>query len=103
MIFEIILKVEEDLFFKISILGNKFIEYLQLNEIQINSIFQVFKIGLNSEKENVYSTTITTIFHILEIFGGIKHRYAPILYKFVVNIFMENNNFYNDFKREFIL
>ena len=102
-IFEIILNEEEDLSFKISILGNTFLEYLQLNEIQINSIFQVFKIGLNSEKENVYSTTITTIFHILEIFGGIKHRHAPILYKFVVNIFMENNNFYNDFKREFIL
>ena len=102
-IFEIILNEEEDLSFKISILGNTILEYLQLNEIQINSIFQVFKIGLNSEKENVYSTTITTIFHILEIFGGIKHRHAPILYKFVVNIFMENNNFYNDFKREFIL
>ena len=102
-IFEIILNENEDLCFKISILGNTFLEYLQLNEIQINSIFQIFKIGLNSERENVYTCTIGIIFNILEIFGRMKHRYAPILYKFVVNIFMESNNFYNDLKREFIL
>ena len=78
MIFEIILNEEEELSFKISILGNTFLEYLQLNEFKLNSIFQVFKIGLNSKKENVYSKTITTIFNILEILGGIKYRYTPI-------------------------
>ena len=103
LIFEIILKEEDDISFKISLLSNIFLNFTYLTDVQINNIFEIFENNLNSNISNIFDTTITMMFNILENFGNIKNIYAPKLYKFIVNCFMNNINFENIYKREFIL
>ena len=103
IIFEIILNEEDDISFKISLLSNIFLKFTYLSDVQINNIFEIFENNLNSNISNIYNTTITMMFNILENFGNIKNIYAPKLYKFIVNCFMNNINFENIYKREFIL
>ena len=103
IIFEIILNEEDDVSFKISLLSNIFLKFTYLSDVQINNIFEIFENNLNSNISNIYNTTITMMFNILENFGNIKNIYAPKLYKFIVNCFMNNINFENIYKREFIL
>ena len=103
IIFEIILNEEDDVSFKISLLSNIFLKFTYLSDVQINNIFEIFENNLNSNISNIFDTTITMMFNILENFGNIKNIYAPKLYKFIVNCFMNNINFENIYKREFIL
>ena len=100
-LFEICFNEKEDLSYNISILGDAFFYFFPLEEDITNKILEYFSSCIKSEKENIFSTSISQIFCLMERFGEVKIEYAPILYKNIVFLLIEN--FDNEIKREFIL
>ena len=100
-LFEICFKESDDISYSSSILGDAFFYFYPLDNNITDKILEYFNNNIRSEKENIFSTAIAQIFSLMERFGEFRIEYAPILYKYMVNLFIEN--FDNEIKREFIL
>jgi len=100
-LFEICFNENDDISYSISILGDAFFYFYPLDNDTTEKILEYFINNIKSDKENIFSTAITQIFCLMERFGEFRIEYAPILYKYMVNLFIEN--FDNEIKREFIL
>ena len=100
-LFEICFNETEDISYNISILGDAFFYFYPLEDEKTNKILNYFYDSIRNEKENIFSTSITQIFCLIERFGEVKIDYAPFLYKNLVSSLIENYN--NEILREFIL
>ena len=100
-LFEICFNETEDISYNISILGDAFFYFYPLDDEKTNKILNYFYDSIRNEKENIFSTSITQIFCLIERFGEVKIDYAPFLYKNLVSLLIENYN--NEILREFIL
>ena len=100
-IFEICLSKNKDISYNISILSNTFINFDPIGEEKANKIISYFKNYIKSDIGNIYSTAIFQIFYLMETFGKIKNKYAPQLYKIIVQLFIEAYD--NKIKREIFL
>ena len=100
-LFEICFNESDDISYSSSILGDAFFYFYPLDNNITDKILEYFNNNIRSEKENIFSTAIAQIFSLMERFGEFRIEYAPILYKNMVNLFIEN--FDNEIKREFIL
>ena len=100
-LYDICLREKKDKSISISLLGNSFFYFYPIEEKIANIIIDHLKQSINSDHQNIFVSGVTQIFFLLEKFGESKIKYAPPLYKIMVNLFLENYN--NLFKREFIL
>ena len=100
-LFEICFNEKDDISYSLSILGDAFFYFYPLDNETTNIIIDYFIANIKNENENIYSTGITQIFCLMERFGEYKIQYAPILYKNMVILLIENYD--NEIKREFIL
>ena len=100
-IYEICLSKTKDISYNLSILSNTFINFAPIEEENADKIISYFKYYIKSNKGNIYSTGISQIFYIMENFGIIKNKYAPQLYKIIVQLFLEA--FDDKIKREMFL
>ena len=100
-LFEICLNEKDDISYSLSILGDAFFYFYPLDDEKTNILIDYFIANFKNEKENIYSTGITQIFCLMERFGEYKIQYAPILYKNMVFLLIENYD--NEIQREFIL
>ena len=100
-IFEICLSKTKDISYNLSILSNTFINLSPIEEENADKIISYFKHYIKSDNGNIYATGISHIFYMMENFGKIKDKYAPQLYKIIVQLFLET--FDNRIKRELFL
>ena len=91
----------KDMSISCSILGNAFYYFYPIEEKISNKIISYIKECVKNKKENISSSGICQIFFLLEKFGEVKNKFAPPLYKNIVNLFLDNYD--NKIKREFIL
>ena len=59
------------------------------------------KENIKTNKQNIYTTSISQVFILMDKFGKIKNKYAPYLYKNIVFIFIDEYD--NEIKREIFL
>ena len=84
-----------------SILGESFYYFFPIEENKAISIFNYLKNCIRNKKEIIFSVAISQVFFIIEKLSEIKNKYAPLLYKDIINLFLEDYD--NLIKREFIL
>ena len=100
-IFEICLSKINDKSYNLSMLSDTFYNFIPIEGKIINNILSYFKYCIKSDKENISSTGICQIFNLMQRLGKIKNKYAPQLYKIIVNLFLETYD--NIIKRELFL
>ena len=96
-VFDICLHEEIKLTYSCSILCECFFYYYQLIDINlVNKIILFFKKCLRNERSNIYGSTISKIFILINNLGRVYNQHAPPLYKFLVSLFIE---MYDDLQR----
>ena len=100
-IFEICLSKINDKSYNLSMLSDTFYNFIPIEGKIVNNILSYFKYCIKSDKENISSTGICQIFNLMQRLGKIKNKYAPQLYKIIVNLFLETYD--NIIKRELFL
>ena len=100
-ILDICLNDNEDMTLTASILGESFYYFFPIEENKAISIFNYLKNCIRNKKEIIFSVAISQVFFIIEKLSEIKNKYAPLLYKDIINLFLEDYD--NLIKREFIL
>ena len=100
-IYEICLSKTNDISFNLSILSETFFNFYPIEEKYVNKIFSYFKSCIKNGSGNIFSTGIMQLFILMNRFGAIKNKYAPQLYKIIVQLFLETYD--NIIKREIFL
>ena len=88
-IYEICLSKTNDISFNLSILSETFFNFYPIEEKYVNKIFSYFKSCIKNGSGNIFSTGIMQLFILMNRFGVIKNKYAPQLYKIIVQLFLE--------------
>ena len=101
-VFDICLHEETKLTYSCSILCECFFYYYQMIDNNlVNKIILYFKKCIRSNNSNIYCSTISKIFILINNLGQVYNHHAPPLYKCLVSLFIE---MYNELqKREFFL
>ena len=101
-VFDICLHEEKKLTYSCSILCECFFYYYQMIDNNlVNKIILFFTKCLRSNNSNIYCSTISKIFILINNLGQVYNQHAPPIYKCLVSLFIE---MYNELqKREFFL
>ena len=100
-IFEFCINKTKDISFNLSILSDTIFNFPLIEKEKVNQTLSYFKNNIKESKENIWYTGICQMFNLMERFGKIKNKYAPQLYKIIVELFLET--FDNEMKREIFL
>ena len=100
-IYEICLSKANDISYNLSMLSETFYNFTPLEDKYANKILPYFKTCIKCTKGNIFSTGIIHLFYLMERLGKIKNKYAPQLYKIIVQLFLDTYN--NIIKREIFL
>ena len=96
-VFDLCLHEEIKLTYSCSILCECFFYYYQLIDNNlINKIILFFKKCLRDDRSNIYGSTISKIFVLIDNLGRVYNQHAPPLYKFLVSLFVD---MYDDLQR----
>ena len=100
-IYEICLSKSHDISFNLSMLSDTFYNFIPNEEKLVQKILSYFQFYIKGNTQNIFSTGIIQLFTLMERLGKIKNKYAPHLYKIIVNLFLETYD--NILKREIFL
>ena len=100
-IYEICLSKISDISYNLSMLSNAFYNFLPTDENIVTKILSYYKYYVESYFSINYSTGILQMFHLMNRLGKIKNKYAPQIYKIIVELFLKTYD--NIFKRELFL
>ena len=88
-IYEICLSKAHDISFNLSMLSNTFYNFILTEEKLVHKILSYFQYYIKCNTQNIFSTGIIHLFTLMERLDKIKNKYAPQLYKIIVNLFLE--------------
>ena len=100
-IYEICLSKAHDISFNLSMLSDTFYNFIPTEEKLVQKILSYFQFYIKCNTQNIFSTGIIHLFTLMERLGKIKNKYAPQLYKIIVNLFLETYD--SVLKREIFL
>ena len=100
-LYDISLNDKEDMSYIVSILSDAFYYFYPIEESIINKSLSYFKLCLKSNSLNVFGTSVSQMFNLIERIGQLKDKNAPPLYKNIVLLFLELYD--NVYKREIFL
>ena len=100
-IYEICLSKTHDISFNLSMLSDTFYNFIPNDDKLVQKILSYFEYYIKGNTQNIFSTGILQMFNLMERLGKIKDKYAPHLYKIIVNLFLETYD--NVLKREIFL
>ena len=100
-IYEICLSKIYDISYNLSMLSDTFYNFLPTDENIVKKILEYYKYYIEGNCSINYSTGIMQMFNLMNRLGKIKNKYAPQLYKVIVELFLQTYD--NIFKREIFL
>ena len=100
-IYEICLSKTNDISFNLSMLAETFYNFIPTEEKLVQKILLYFECYIIGNTQNIFSTGIIQLFILMERLGKIRNKYAPQLYKIIVNLFLETYD--SVLKREIFL